>query len=130
MKKNAYMRFTRSLTSPYTPQAVLDAYDKCKDNTGRVNRCKVNELFKQYTDSNEKWGESDLVMTAEARTAQRSHVQRRWMLRSDWVLKNVFSIFGHIYTYYIYTHIYIYIYMVAASYYYLLPAGPDAEVQQ
>ncbi|CAE7835835.1 unnamed protein product [Symbiodinium necroappetens] len=86
MKKNAYMRFSRSLTSPYTPPAVLEAYDRCKDANGKVNRHRVNELFKQFMDCNEQWGESELVLTAEARTAQRSTVQRRWMLRSDRVL--------------------------------------------
>ena len=34
MKKNAYMRFSRSMTSPNTPVAVLEAYDRCKDSNG------------------------------------------------------------------------------------------------
>ncbi|OLP75829.1 hypothetical protein AK812_SmicGene44313 [Symbiodinium microadriaticum] len=43
LKRNAYMRFSRSLTSPNCPEAVLEAYDKCKDSTGRARRDKVQE---------------------------------------------------------------------------------------
>ncbi|CAE7291040.1 unnamed protein product [Symbiodinium microadriaticum] len=77
MKKNAYMRFSRSMTSPNTPKAVLEAYDRCKDSNGesaanmerpkycKVIRSKVNDLFKQFMDCSEEWGESDLVLQSE-----------------------------------------------------------------
>ncbi|CAE7766141.1 unnamed protein product [Symbiodinium sp. KB8] len=83
LKRNAYMRFSRSLTSPNCPEAVLEAYDKCKDSTGRARRDKVQELFQKFLDCREQWGESEIVMTAETRSISRNRTAKKWMTRKD-----------------------------------------------
>ncbi|OLP72060.1 hypothetical protein AK812_SmicGene48326, partial [Symbiodinium microadriaticum] len=82
-RRNAYMRFTRSINSPNAPQEVIDAFEKCKDSKGKTNRGKLQKLFATYMDAGEDWGQSDLILTSEQSNLNLQRSQYKLMTRRD-----------------------------------------------